>query len=84
MLQCGGLRPKELKEEAKAINEHLKFMKKKKYTEPMDKLPEKDLCPYKIIRENIIKERVEAMEKSGLFPDIDQLKVKIFRQKMLV
>ena len=84
VLQCGGLGPKELEEEAKAINEHLKFMKKKKYTEPMDQLPEKDLCPYEIIRENIIKERVEAMEKSGLFPDIDQLKVRIFRQKMLV
>ena len=45
VLQCVRLRPKELEKEAKAINEHLKFMKKKKYTEPMDQLPEKDLYP---------------------------------------
>lgn len=84
VLHCGNLSPDELEEEAKAINEHLKFMKKKKYTEPMDPLPEKDLSPYEKIRENIIKERVEAMEKSGLFPDIDKLKDRIFREKMLV
>ena len=84
VLQCGGLRPMELEEEAQAINEHIKLIKKEKYTEPMDQLPDRDLCPYEIIRANIIKERVEAMEKSGLFPDIDQLKVKIFRHKMVV
>ena len=50
----------------------------------MDQLPEKELSPYEIIRGNIIKERVEAMENSGLFPDIDQLKDRIFKEKMIV
>ena len=50
----------------------------------MDQLPDKELSPYELIRENIIQERVEAMEKSGLFPDIDQLKARIFRQKMII
>ena len=84
VLQCGNLSPGELEEEANAINEHLKFLKKKKYNKPMDQLPEKELSPYEIIRGNIIKERVEAMENSGLFPDIDQLKDRIFKEKMIV
>ena len=84
VLQCGGLRPEELEEEEQAIKKHLKFIKKKKYTKPMDQLPDKELSPYELIRENIIQERVEAMEKSGLFPDIDQLKARIFRQKMII
>ena len=73
-----------MEEEAHANNEHLKFLKKKKYTEHMDQLPDKELSLYEIIRENIIKERVEAMEASSLFPDIVLLKDNIFKEKMIV
>ena len=50
----------------------------------MDQLPDKELSPYELIRDNIIKERVEAMEKSGLFSDIVQLKDKNIKNKMIV
>ena len=43
---------------------------------------EKTKTRIKHIRENIIKERVKAMEKSVLFSDIVQLKDKIFKEKM--
>ena len=41
---------------------------------PIDPLPESELCPYEKLRENNIKERLEAMRKCGFFEDLDSYK----------
>ena len=41
---------------------------------PIDPLPESELCPYEKLRENNIKERLEAMRKCGFFEDLDSCK----------
>lgn len=45
-------------------------------------LPPRVLCEYEKIREDIIKERVTAMENSGLFDDMADMKTKIFMDKL--
>ena len=42
----------------------------------------RELCEYEKIREDIIKERVTAMENSGLFDDMADMKTKIFMDKL--
>jgi hypothetical protein len=37
---------------------------------PLEPLPERELCPYEKLRENIIKEREKAMIESGFFEDL--------------
>ena len=37
---------------------------------PLEPLPERELCPYEKVRENIIKERENAMIESGFFEDL--------------
>ena len=41
---------------------------------PVAPAPEKELCAYEKIREDIIKEREAAMAKCKFFEDLDQLK----------
>ena len=55
--------------------------RKKKYEEtkeamrnPLDALPEKDLCEYEKIREDIIKERNEAMANCKFFEELIETK----------
>ena len=36
----------------------------------LEPLPERELCPYEKLRENIIKEREKAMIESGFFEDL--------------
>ena len=48
----------------------------------MPPLPPRVLCEYEKIREDIIKERVTAMENSGLFDDMADMKTKIFMDKL--
>ena len=44
---------------------------------PIKPLPQKELCAYEKIREDIIKERAKAMADSGYFDDILDFKKKI-------
>ena len=74
--------PGEMEEEAKAMKEHLKLTKKRQLQTPMKQLPERTLCTYEKIRESIIRERMEAMENSGLFENFDELKRKVFQEKL--
>ena len=37
----------------------------------IDPIPRAELCPYEKLRESNIKEREEAMRKSGYFQDMD-------------
>ena len=48
----------------------------------MKQLPERTLCTYEKIRESIIRERMEAIENSGLFENFDELKRKVFQEKL--
>ena len=41
---------------------------------PLDALPEKDLCEYEKIREDIIKERNEAMANCKFFEELIETK----------
>ena len=73
------------KREMEAINEHRKQEKleakrekererKEKMAKPIDPLPERELCQYEKIRENIIKEREEAMAKYNFFENLNDTK----------
>ena len=42
--------------------------------QPIDPLPERELCQYEKIRENIIKEREEAMAKYNFFENLNDTK----------
>ena len=44
---------------------------------PLGSLPENELCEYEKLRERNIKEREQAMEESGFFPDLQKYKKKI-------
>ena len=50
---------------------------KKAMATPLPPLPERELCQYEKIRENIIKEREEAFAKLKFFEDLHRTKVKI-------
>ena len=50
---------------------------KKAMATPLSPLPERELCQYEKIRENIIKEREEALAKHEFFEDLHRTKVKI-------
>ena len=41
---------------------------------PLDPLPERELCKYEKIREEIIRERMEAMNKCNFFKDLNEMK----------
>ena len=47
---------------------------KKAMATPIDPLPERELCAYENIRENIIQEREKAMIESGFFEDLKNMK----------
>ena len=44
---------------------------------PVDGLPERQLCEYEKIREDIIRERREAMANCGFFENLHETKVDI-------
>ena len=44
---------------------------------PIDPLPERELCQYERIREDIIKEREEAMAKFKFFENLEKTKKSI-------
>ena len=48
--------------------------KKEKMAQPIDPLPERELCQYEKIRENIIKEREEAMARYNFFQNLNETK----------
>ena len=48
--------------------------RKEKMAKPIDPLPERELCQYEKIRENIIKEREEAMAKYNFFVNLNKTK----------
>ena len=50
---------------------------KKAAAVPLDPLPERELCQYEKIREDIIKERKEAMAKFNFFDDLENTKKEI-------
>ena len=75
------LNPGELDEEFKAMNKHIKMMKKNKLKKPAPPVPTKGKYQYEKLRETLIKERVNAMENSGLFENIGELRKKIFKEK---
>ena len=56
------------KEKSEKRKQKYKELKEKMAT-PIDPLPKSKLCPYEKLRERNIKEREEAMRKSGLFDD---------------
>ena len=43
----------------------------------LEPLPERELCKYEIIREEIIRERMEAMKKCNFFKDLNEMKFKM-------
>ena len=51
--------------------------RKEKMRTPLDPLPENELCEYEKIRNNIIKEREQAMIESGFFEDLHAFKKEI-------
>jgi hypothetical protein len=48
--------------------------RKEQMAKPIDPLPERELCQYEKIRENIIKEREEAMAKYNFFENLKNTK----------
>jgi hypothetical protein len=48
--------------------------RKEKMAKPIDPLPERELCQYEKIRENIIKERKEAMARYNFFENLKDTK----------
>ena len=51
--------------------------RKEKMAKPIDPLPERELCQYEKIRENIIKEREEAMARYNFFENLKEAKREI-------
>ena len=76
------LKTGELEEEFKAMDKHMKNMKKRELKKPAPTLPTHEKCQYEKIRESIIRDRVAAMEESGLFENMSELKEKIFMEKL--
>ena len=76
------LKPGELEKEFDDWIKHLKMNKKKDYMKPMPALIEREKCQYEKIRETIVKERLKAMEESGLFANFDEMKEKICKEKL--
>ena len=48
----------------------------------MQQIPKRTLCLYEKIRESIIRERMKAMERSGLFENFEEFKSKVFQEKL--
>ena len=71
-------------EEYKAWDKQAKIIKKKEYKKPMPALAEREQCQYEKIRDSIIKERLEAMRESGLFDNFDEMKERIYKEKLIV
>ena len=44
---------------------------------PLKPLPERELCKYEKIREEIIRERMEAMNKCNFFKELNEMKSKM-------
>ena len=78
------IKPGELEEEYKAWDKQAKIIKKKEYKKPMPALAEREQCQYEKIRDSIIKERLEAMRESGLFDNFDEMKERIYKEKLIV
>ena len=78
------IKPGELEEEYKAWDKQAKILKKQEYKKPMPALAEREQCQYEKIRDSIIKERLEAMRESGLFDNFDEMKERIFKEKLIV
>ena len=76
------VKPGELAKEFEDWNKHLKMTKKKEYMKPMPALIESEKCRYEKIRETIVQERLKAMEESGLFENFDEMKAKIYKEKL--
>ena len=72
---------KRIKEEQKEKRLVKREELKRAIAKPIDPLPERELCQYEKIREDIIRERQEAMAKFGFFEDLNQTKEAIGFQK---
>ena len=68
---------KRLKEEQKEKKKIRKQKLKEAMAKPIDPLPERELCQYERIREDIIKEREEAMAKFKFFENLEKTKKSI-------
>ena len=68
---------KERKELLKVKRKQKERDRKEAMANPIDPLPEHELCEYEKVRENIIKEREKAMIESGFFEDLMSLKKEI-------
>ena len=65
---------KRIKEEQKEKRLIKREELKRAIAKPIDPLPERELCQYEKIREDIIRERQEAMANCGFFEDLNQTK----------
>ena len=63
----------ELRAEAELMKKYYENEKKKKLKAPPPPIPQSDPCQYEIIRDNIVKERMQEIAKSGLWTE-DELK----------
>ena len=70
-------RKKEARDKKKERNEKIKAA----LNTPINPFPDKELCAYEKLRESNIREREEAMEKSGFFADLLDYKKNIGLQK---
>ena len=75
---------KEMIEQMKQRKQEIKEKRQKKYEErkkametPVNPLPKRELCKYERIREDIIREREEAMEQFKFFEDLEKTKMEI-------
>ena len=64
------------------MDKHMKIMKRRELNKPAPTLPTHEKCQYEKIRVSIIRDRVAAMEESGLFENMSELKEKIFMEKL--
>ena len=63
-----------IREEQKAKRLIKREELKRANAKPIDPLPERELCQYEKIREDIIRDRQEAMAKFGFFEDLNKTK----------
>jgi hypothetical protein len=66
-----------MKQSQKEKREKARGKLKEAIQTPMNPLPERELCQYEKIREDIIKEREEAMAKFNFYEDLNKTKDKI-------
>ena len=62
------------KQEQKEKRQRRRDELKKAITKPIDPFPERELCQYEKIREDIIREREEAMAKFKFYEDLEETK----------